>query len=81
MNLKGEKAENVIVEKKNFQPEWQGVCCEVVPPTNVSEATDIKISSTWFPKQELKKKNANRHANMEEGKLMKPELQTKNFRQ
>lgn len=60
--------------KKKIEPEWQGVCCEVVPPTNVSEATYIKISSTWFPKQELKKKNANRQANMEEGKLMKPEL-------
>lgn len=60
--------------RKKSEPECQGVCCEVVPPTNVSEATSIKISPTWLPKQELKKKDANRHANMEDGKIMSPEL-------
>lgn len=77
MNLKEKKQGMSLWKKKKrkkSESEWQGVCCEVVPPTNVSEATSIKISPTWFPKQELKKKDANRHANMEEEKLMRPEL-------
>lgn len=56
MNLKGKKAENVSLWKKKIEPEWQGVCCEVVPPTNVSEATYIKISSTWSLNKSLRRR-------------------------
>lgn len=43
-------------EKKISEPEWQGVCCEIVSHTNVREDTPIKISPTWLRKWELKKR-------------------------
>lgn len=38
-----------------------------------------KFSPMWLPKQNLNKNNTDRHANIEELNVLRPQLQTENY--
>lgn len=57
----------------------QGVCCEIMPLSNIRSYTH-QVSPEWLPKQKLNKKNNNRHAKADKVKITRSQPFTSNYR-